>query len=250
MIRSQTFKMLAKNSLLFGGLAIAMIAAIPLLAGLLFGARLLILLALVIGIVAVAISPSFRHWLTGDADDSLRYHGIAIPNASLWVHPAHTWANELRTGVANIGVDALGVAAFGTITSVEMPAVGSVVKQGQHLFALTHEGRRLEAKAPISGVVAEINGQVIARPTLVRENPYDAGWIVRLKDTELRSENSRLQSGASVRQWFNAEVDRLTQILAQQSPGPTMADGGVLADDLASHIDDVKWVEISGKFFA
>jgi glycine cleavage system H lipoate-binding protein len=250
MTRSQSVKTLAKNSLLYLGLAIAVVVAIPLLAGLAYGVRLLIPLVIVAALVAIAVSPRLRHWLMAEADTSTQYHGLTMPPVSYYVHPAHSWAKAETMASATVGVDALAVAALGSVISIEALAVGTPVEQGQPLFALCCGNRRLEVKAPVGGVVADVNREATAKPSLVKDSPYGAGWVVWLEGVNFSGERGQLTSGSGIRAWFRREVDRLTEVLATGGAVPTMADGGVLASDLSSQIDDAKWAEITSKFFA
>ena len=249
MTRAQIAKKLAKNTLLYAGLALAVVAAIPLLAGLAWGVRLLIpVLLLAVGVAAIA-SPAFRHWFMGEADNRPHYHGVAVPTASLWVHPAHGWANVELSGEANVGADALALTALGAITSVLTIEPGTQVKQGQTIFTLAHGERTLAVKAPVSGTVVEVNEDAVARPALIGESPYGAGWVVKLEGVEVGRERGSLKHGSALRQWWRGEVDRFIQRLAASAAAPTMADGGVLAKDLSAHIDDPKWKALGTEFF-
>lgn len=248
MTRSQSMKILAKHSLLYLGLAIAVVVAVPLLAGLAYGVRLLIPLLIVAALVAIVVSPRLRQWFMAEADTSTQYHGLTIPPVSYYVHPAHGWAKAESMGSATVGVDALAVAALGSVISVETLAVGSKVEQGQTLFTLCHDNRRLEVLSPVSGTVSDINREVTAKPALVKDSPYGAGWVVWLEGVNFSGERGQLMRGSGIRAWFRREVDRLTSVLA--TGVPTMADGGVLSNDLSSQIDDAKWAEVTSKFFA
>ncbi len=250
MTRSQSAKSLVKNSLVYLGLAIAVIAAVPLMAGLAYGVRLLIPLGIVAALVAIGVSPRLRRWFLAEADNSSHYHGLSIPPASYSVHPTHGWAKIDPEGTATVGVDALAVAVLGPVVSLESPPVSSRVEQGQPLFTLRCEKRSLAVKAPVGGVVRDINQKVATRPALVNDNPYGAGWVVRLEGVDLGSESGRLVNGSAIRAWFRSEVDRLTDALRARGAAPSMADGGVLASDLSRHIDDAKWDEIASAFFA
>lgn len=250
MTRSQSIKTLAKNSLLYLGLAIAVVAAIPLLAGLAYGVRLLIPLLIVAALVAIVVSPRLRGWFMAEADNSPQYHGLTIPPVSYYVHPAHSWAKAESMGSATVGVDALAVAALGAVVSVEVLPVGTPVEQGQTLFALCCGNRRLDVKAPVGGVVADINRAATAKPALVTDSPYGAGWVVWLEGVNFSGERGQLANGSGIRTWFRGEVDRLTAVLATGGAVPTMADGGVLSNDLSSQINDAKWAEITSQFFA
>ncbi len=249
MTRSENIKRVAKSSLLYLGLAVAVVLALPLLAGLAYTVRLLIPLLIVAALVAVAVSPGFRRWFVEEGDNAAAYHGVTFPTASLLVHPAHSWARIERPGAASVGVDALAVMALGEIGSVEAPAPGTRVEQGQTLFRLVRGGRRLEVAAPVGGVVAGVNPEATARPGLIKDSPYGAGWVVRLEGSDEKRARDPLLRGTSLRRSFKGEVDRLTMMLAPAGCVPTMADGGELAGDLSGNIDELQWAEIVDAFF-
>jgi glycine cleavage system H protein len=249
MTRAQLTKNLVKNALLYAVLAVAVVLAIPLLAALAWGVRLFIPLLIVTVVVAAIVSPAFRRWFVGEADNRPHYHGVAVPTTGLWVHPAHAWADVEFSGEANVGADALALIALGAVTAIQPVQPGTSVEQGRTLFTLVSGQRRLDIKSPVSGVIIEVNEEVMERPALLSENPYGKGWVVRLEDVALGAERAGLRHGAGVRAWWRAEVDRFTQRLAAGAAIPTMADGGVLAKDLSAQIDDQAWKRLGAEFF-
>jgi len=238
MTHADAAKKLAKNALLYLGLTVAMMAAIPLLACLVYCVRLLVPLLIVAAIVALAVSPTFRRWFMGEADSSSRYRGVVYPAASLWVHPAHGWASVDRAGATSIGIDTLALTALGTLTAVRLPEIGTYVKQGQTLFSLVHGERRLEVKAPLSGRVTGVNQRVVDQPTLISERPYGSGWVVRIEPDALDQEKASLRHGSTMRRWWRGEVERFSQRL-----------GGALNADVSRRIDDAKWLELASELF-
>jgi len=251
MSNSQVSKRIAKASCLYLGLALALIVALPLMAGLAYAIRFLIPVLIVGVLVALAFSPAVRRWFSEEADDEPDYKGLAFPPATLRVHPGHSWAN-VAADTAQVGVDALALAALGRISSVQPPPIGDKVDQGATLFCLCRGQRRLQVKAPVGGIVVGINSDAIDNPATIAQSPYGAGWIVRLQDVHPGQGATALLSGKSLRRWFRAEVDRLTTILSATGPATaaTMADGGKLAPDVAHQIDDNKWAEIAAQLFA
>jgi len=247
MIRSQSVKRLAKNSALYLSLAVAVIVAIPVLAVLAYGVRLLVPFVLLAGLAAVVVSPAFRRWLVSGAKSRPERHGLAVPPAELLVHPTHAWASVDDQGGAYVGIDALASATLGRVTAVEALAIGSRVEQGQAVCTLFHGQRRMQVLAPASGRVASVNPAVCSDPSAVGRNPY-AAWLVELTGADSKRES--LVTGAAIGAWFGREVDRLVAALGSPAAAATMADGGVLHSDLSSAIDDAKWNEISKIFFA
>jgi glycine cleavage system H protein len=249
MSQFQFSKQIAKTSLLYAGLALGLVVALPLLAGLAYAVRFLIPVLVVGVLVALAFSPAVRRWFTEEADNATDYKGVLLPTANLRVHPAHSWAN-IESGLAQVGLDALALAAIGPPSSVDTPAVGTKVQQGDTLFSVTRGQRQLHVKAPISGTVVAINGKAVGAPGTIASSPYGAGWVLRLQDVRADRETTSLLGGKRVRRWFRAEVDRLATMLTPAGAAPTMADGGTLAPDLAAQIDDAQWAEIAAQLFA
>jgi glycine cleavage system H protein len=245
----QSSKQIAKTSLLYVGLALALIIALPLLAGLAYAMRFLIPILIVGALIALALSPAARRWFAEEADDASDYKGVRLPTADLKVHPAHGWV-KLEPGLARVGVDALALVALGKPSSVDMPAVGTKVQQGDTLFSISRGQRRLHVKAPISGTVAAVNSNAAESPEALASSAYEAGWIVQLKDVRSNPRDASLLGGKALRRWFRGEVDRFITMLAPVGTTPTMADGGVLSPDLGAQIDDGQWAEIAAQLFA
>jgi glycine cleavage system H protein len=235
---------------IFNHVAIAFgaIVALPLIAVLAFGLRFLIpvlIIGLIVGFVA---SPGFRRWFAEEADTESKYQGVLLPLTGLWVSSTHSWARIENDGRADVGVDDLVPRVLGTVKSIELPAVGTHVEQGAPLFSVVSEGRRLDIKAPVSGVVSGVNDAVAANPSLVNQGPY--GWVVRLAEASKTTERSLLKHGAAMRRWFREDVDRMMLILTGRVAGvATMNDGGVLISDLSAQIDAATWDKLKSTLF-
>jgi glycine cleavage system H protein len=241
MTNSQFSKQIAKTSLLYLGLAVALIVALPLLAGLAYAVRFVVPVVLVGLVIAAVASPTVRRWFSLAPDAATDYKGLPFPAASVKVHSAHAWA-EVDGKAARVGADALALAAIGSVGSVETPVVGMRVEQGATLFSLRRGARRLDVKAPVAGIVAAVNSALVDRPEAIAQD----GWIVRLQDI---GATDTLLGGGAARRWFRAEIDRFTTLLSPTAL-PTMADGGKLAADIAGQIDDEKWRAVAGQLFA
>lgn len=244
MTRSQSIRRLTKNSALYLGLAMAVIVAIPALAALVYGIRLVIPLVIVAGLLGALASPAVRRWFASDV--ATQRHGLPAPPASLIVHRSHAWASPEPQGRARVGIDALMAAALGRVTAIEAVPVGARVEPGQPVCTLFHGERRLQVLAPVSGEVACVNAQSGSDPSQITRSPY-AGWVVELKNVEAKPEST--VTGPAIAAWFGREVDRFVAALGSPAAA-TMADGGVLHSDLSAAIDEARWTEISKSFFA
>lgn len=95
-------------------------------------------------------------------------------------HHEHDWA-RIEADEATLGITWHAQDALGELVHYEPPAVGaSIAKDGSY-------GEVESVKAvsdlisPLSGEVVEVNQAVVDAPELVNDDPYGAGWLVRIR---------------------------------------------------------------------
>ena len=88
----------------------------------------------------------------------------------------HEWAltegSTVRIGITDYAQDALGDVVY-----VELPQVGDRIEQGDTFGEVESTKSVSELFAPVSGVVAEINDELMGSPQRLNEDPYGDGWI-------------------------------------------------------------------------
>ncbi|MCZ6544105.1 MAG: glycine cleavage system protein GcvH [Chloroflexi bacterium] len=99
---------------------------------------------------------------------------------------------------ATIGISAFAQDAMGEIVYVELPAVGSTMKQGECFGPIESVKAVVEPEAPLSGEVVATNDEAYRTPELVNTSPYGEGWLVRLR-VEEAGEMERLLSAEDYR---------------------------------------------------
>ena len=77
---------------------------------------------------------------------------------------------------------------------VELPEVGDVVNAGEELGVVESVKAASDFYAPISGVVTAVNEAVANNPAIVNTDPYNAGWLVKLKPSHLDEINNLLSA--------------------------------------------------------
>ena len=69
----------------------------------------------------------------------------------------------------------------GEIIFVEVPAVGRRIDEGQP-FASIESGKWVgRLKAPVNGEIIDANIDLSDYPYLLNENPYDEGWVIKIR---------------------------------------------------------------------
>ena len=88
----------------------------------------------------------------------------------------HEWVRvedgRVRVGITDYAQDALGDVVF-----VDLPEVGATVEQGVTCSEVESTKSLSEIYAPVSGTIAEVNGELAENPQRLNEDPYGEGWI-------------------------------------------------------------------------
>ncbi|MBO1751323.1 glycine cleavage system protein GcvH [Actinotalea sp. BY-33] len=90
----------------------------------------------------------------------------------------HEWVRE-GTPVT-IGITENAAEALGELVFIELPAVGDRITAGTVCGEVESTKSVSEIYAPVTGTVAEVNQAVVDEPQLVNNEPYAAGWLLRV----------------------------------------------------------------------
>jgi glycine cleavage system H protein len=97
----------------------------------------------------------------------------------LLYHPEHDWVriegDEGTFGITWYAQDALGEVVF-----YDPPEVGSTVTKDQSYAEVESVKAVSDVIAPMSGQVTAVNEATSETPELVNEDPYTAGWLVKV----------------------------------------------------------------------
>lgn len=106
---------------------------------------------------------------------------MSVP-ANLKYTAEHEWL-DIDGDIATVGITTFAADALGDIVFVDLPAVGSGVKAGEACGELESTKSVSDIYAPVDGEVVEINQGVVEDPAAVNLDPYDDGWLMRIKVT-------------------------------------------------------------------
>ena len=96
----------------------------------------------------------------------------------------HQWV-KINGENATLGITDYAQKALGDITWVELPTIGLKAKAGENFCEIESVKTTSEVISPISGEVVEVNSQVDANPGLCNSDPFGAGWLAKIRLSEL-----------------------------------------------------------------
>jgi glycine cleavage system H protein len=91
-----------------------------------------------------------------------------------WICPES--GNTGKTGLTKYAENQLGDIVF-----LDLPATGTQVQQFEKIGEVESVKAVTDLFSPASGKVVEINTKAVDKPELVNEDPYGAGWLIRLE---------------------------------------------------------------------
>ena len=98
----------------------------------------------------------------------------------LLYHPDHDWA-RIEDGVATFGITWFAQDALGEVVFFDPPEVGSTVTAGEFYAEVESVKAVSDVIAPLTGEIVEVNTALADGPEAINEDPYGAGWMVRVK---------------------------------------------------------------------
>ena len=108
----------------------------------------------------------------------------------------HEWALVEDDGTVRIGISEFAQHELGDVIYVELPAVGSRVKQKDQMGEIESVKAVSDLFSPVTGEVVEINSEVKSKPELVNEDPYNGGWLVKVRPDDAGELDNLLDSAA------------------------------------------------------
>ena len=119
----------------------------------------------------------------------------------------HEWVriegDEVTVGISDYAQHALGDVVF-----AELPDVGRTLSMGEPFGVVESVKAASDVYAPISGEVTAINEALLDAPETLNTDPYGAGWMLKLRPSNLETEESQLLDAAAYSQHSEDEASK------------------------------------------
>jgi glycine cleavage system H protein len=193
-----------------------------------------------------------------------------FPDNLLYDLEGNTWIGRGESGEVAIGVTSILSAIAGKFTSARLRPAGARIGRGNSLGTLESLKFVGPIPSPISGIVTSTNGEVVKRPKLLNEAPYDEGWVVMLKPLSFEAERLSLSQATDATAAFKSKIVefharcfkafpdhemyeigtecsavlvRLNELFATASTGDVVH---LVTDDPTSYVEMVRWTDQTG----
>jgi len=148
----------------------------------------------------------------------------------LHYHQGHTWALSEGDGVMRVGIDDFAQKVLGPVSGVILPRVGERLSEGEPGWKVRVGRQSIPMLSPVGGEVVAWNDDVLGSPGLLNREPYDRGWLLKVKVRSPAAAMRNLLSGNLAQAW-SEEV-----VASFDAPLPTRPDRSVDAWDRLARV--------------
>lgn len=107
---------------------------------------------------------------------------MSVPDDRVYSQ-THEW-HKLEGDVVTLGLTQHAADQLTDVTYVEMREPGSSVDAGESVGEVESVKTTSDVYCAVAGEVVEVNAAIADNPGLVNEDPYGAGWLVRIRVTD------------------------------------------------------------------
>jgi glycine cleavage system H protein len=93
----------------------------------------------------------------------------------------HEWARPESDGLIAIGITDYAQDQLGEVVFIDLPEEGDDVNQGEAFGVVESTKSVSDLISPVTGQVVAVNRTLEDEPSIVNEDPYQDGWIVKVQ---------------------------------------------------------------------
>ena len=113
----------------------------------------------------------------------------------LLYHSEHDWA-RVEDGRATLGITWFAQDALGEVVFFDLPAVGTSIGKDTPYAEVESVKAVSDVIAPLSGEIVEVNDSLTDSPQLINEDPYGAGWLVKVRLEDPSERDALMDAGS------------------------------------------------------
>ena len=110
-------------------------------------------------------------------------------------HPEHDWA-RIDGDTATLGITWYAQDTLGEVVFFDPPEVGKAVTKDEPYAEVESVKAVSDVVAPLSGEVVEVNEALADAPETVNDDPYGAGWMVKVRLSDVDEVDALMDADA------------------------------------------------------
>ena len=105
----------------------------------------------------------------------------------------HEWV-KIENEIATVGITDFAQGELGDIVYIEVDSIGENL-ESESVFGTVEAVKTVsDLFMPLSGELIEFNSELESSPELVNEDPYNSGWMIKIKLSDVNSASNLLDS--------------------------------------------------------
>ena len=93
---------------------------------------------------------------------------------------SHEWV-DINDRQVRVGITERALKEIGEVVFIELPKVGSRVREGEEAVILESTKAAVEIASPLTGKVTKVNTQLLENAHLLNRGPEDEGWLFEME---------------------------------------------------------------------
>lgn len=133
--------------------------------------------------------------------------GCRIPEDRFYWVEKHIWAKPLDDGMVAVGMTDVAQSLAGKIVVVSLRSMGKTLKRGKSAGTLESGKWVGSIPTPVAGEIVEINPNLKGKPSTINDDPYESGWIVKVKPDNWEEDKSALVFGDAAQEAYKHKLE-------------------------------------------
>jgi glycine cleavage system H protein len=111
----------------------------------------------------------------------------------------HEWL-KIEGDEAVVGITDYAQHELGDIVFVEVETIGEILGKGEPFGTIEAVKTVSDMFMPVGGEVLTFNEELTTKPEILNQDPYGAGWVIRIKITNAAEAGTLLDADAYTKQ--------------------------------------------------
>jgi CheY-like chemotaxis protein len=136
---------------------------------------------------AIGIAKAFN---LDDNNNDFTYNGIKAKTSFVKGIGDGSWFKIEENGCVMIGIERSYLLSIGSnIQSTYLPTKGDELHQGNVYFQIFSTDLKTQSlMSPLSGIVTEVNEKILSDASLILQDPFGQGWLIKLSPTNFEED--------------------------------------------------------------